>query len=133
MFAMIEAQECVITEYMCASDWRRNSFDPSACPETPQHIFQLALKVDIQSVRQEEKKKRQCSLCLGHMVSGEHSNQLLPSQTSFPIAYVMRKLSDFTSSQCASTTDTSLQFLCLHSQIRATHWISFVCQVSLML
>lgn len=54
MFAIKEAQECVINEYLCASDWRRNSLIPSAC--TPQHIFQLALKVDIQSARQEEKK-----------------------------------------------------------------------------
>lgn len=57
MFAIKEAQECVINEYLCASDWRRTSLIPSACLKTPQHIFQLALKVDIQSARQEEKKK----------------------------------------------------------------------------
>jgi len=85
MFAIKEAQECVINEYLCASEWRRNSLIPSACLKTPQHIFQLALKVDIQSARQEEKKKRQCGLCLGLIFSGEHYNQLLPSQTSFPV------------------------------------------------
>lgn len=57
MFAIKEAQECVINEYLCASDWRRNSLIPSACLKTPQHIFQLALKVDIQSARQGEKKE----------------------------------------------------------------------------
>lgn len=83
MFAIKEAQECVINEYLCASDWRRTSLIPSACLKTPQHIFQVALKVDIQSARQEEKKKKtQCGLCLGLMLSGEHYNQLLPSQTS---------------------------------------------------
>lgn len=58
MFAIKEAQECVISEYLCESDWRRNSLIPSACLKTPQHIFQLAVKVDIQSARQEEKKEK---------------------------------------------------------------------------
>lgn len=79
MFAIKEAQECVISEYLCESDWRRNSLIPSACLKTPQHIFQLAVKVDIQSARQEEKeeKKRQCGLCLGLIFSGERSDQSL--------------------------------------------------------
>jgi len=58
MFAIKEAQECVINEYLRASDLGSKSLIPSACLKTPQHIFQLALKVDIQSERQEQKKKK---------------------------------------------------------------------------
>lgn len=86
MFAIKEAQECVISEYSCESDWRRNSLIPSACRKTPQHIFQLAVKVDIQSARQDE-KQTMCPL-LGLIFSGERYNQLLPSQTSAPITRV---------------------------------------------
>lgn len=57
MFAIKEAQECVINEILCVSDWRRDSLIPSACLKTPQHIFQLALKVDIQSAKAGRKKK----------------------------------------------------------------------------
>lgn len=128
MFAIKEAQECVINEYLCASDWRRNSLITSVCLKTPQHIFQLAPTVDIQSARQEEKKKkRQCGLCLGLIFSGEHYNQLLPSQTSVPILCDEKVIWLYKQSEMR---DTILHLLCLHSQIRVTHWISLLCQIS---
>lgn len=53
MFAIKEAQECVINEYSCASYWERKSSIPFAFLKTPQHIFQPTMKADIQSARQE--------------------------------------------------------------------------------
>lgn len=96
---------------------------PACLPKkkkTPQHIFQLAFKVDIQSARQEEKKqkknKQQCGLCLGLKFSEGHYNHLLPSQTFTP---PLRRL------LTPPSQKREAFLLCLHSQLRATHWISF--------
>lgn len=130
-FAIKEAQECVIKKYWCV--WLEEElFDPICRLKTPQHIFQVARKVDIQSARQgerEREKKRQCGLCLGFVFSGEHSNQLLPSQTSFPILRDVIWLH-----RQSEMTHTGLHFFMFtNPQIRATHWISFLCHVSLSL
>lgn len=124
MFAIKEAQECVISEYLCESDWRRNSLIPSACLKTPQHIFQLAVKVDIQSARQEEKKKTMWPLFRAHILWGTFWSVVVKPNLcsnhvwwdSYPILHLMRNIIQYV--------------LCLHSQIRVTHWISFLCQFS---
>lgn len=46
---------------------------------------------------------------------------MLPSQTSFPVLW----------DEQSKIRDTTLHILYLHSQIRATHWIYFLCQVFL--
>lgn len=89
---------------------RRLSLIPSARLKNSTAYFPTCSKVDIQSARQEE-KKRQCGLCLELRSSGEHYNQLLPSQTSFSI------LCCLTLQQLETIAFISL---CLHSQIRAT-------------
>lgn len=85
MFAIKEAQECVINEYLCASDWRRNLFDPICLPKKLHNIFSNLPRELIFNLRGRKKENRQCGLCLELIFSGEHYNQLLPSQTSFPI------------------------------------------------
>lgn len=127
MFAIKEAQECVMSAFVRLSGggtlW---SHLPAS--KTPQHIFQLAPK-SWHSICEAggKKKKRQCGLCLRLMFSREHYNQLLPSQTSFPILWECVLTSQ------AVRTEIYYISLCLHSQIRATHWISFLRQLSLSL
>lgn len=64
-------------------------------------------------------------LCAGLLFSGEHYNQLLQSQTSFPI------LCDENLTPCRQKREIPDFFIlffcfkCLHSQVRVTHWIYF--------
>lgn len=83
MFAIKEAEECVIDEYLCLTGGA--TLHPSACPKKLHNIFSnllLKLTFNLQAGRK-KRKNRQCGLCLELMFSGEHYNQLLPSQTSF--------------------------------------------------
>lgn len=104
-------------------------FDPICLPKNSTTYFPTCSQ-SWHSICKAGRKKRQCGLCLGLIFSGEHYNQLLPSQTSFPVL-CDEKVIWLYSSQNAQMRDSSLQFLCLHSQIRATHWIYFLSGLSI--
>lgn len=63
-------------------------FDPICLPKKLHNIFSNLLQkltFNLRGRKKKKKKTRQCGLCLELIFSGEHYNQLLPSQTSFPI------------------------------------------------